>query len=176
MCVVSALLAKDLQLGLLSENGSWFCVRPGFASACFGAPAVGLMLPLRVCVSSRMKKFSGYLICFCPRVFSFRVSQSIIMGTELVVFGQNLLPGTSFLKFPLFSGLLLFCQTTVGEYKPQWKRNSPLLVHLYQPQILSLPARNSDKFMFILLFTISMSFILIIQRSRLLFVGLTHPV
>lgn len=134
------------------------------------------MLTLRVCVSSRIKKFSGHLICFCSRVFSFRVSQSIIVGTELLVFCQNLLPGTCFLKLPLFSGLLLFCQTTIGEYNPQWKRKSLLLVHLYQLQILSLPARNSDKFMFILFFTISMSFILIIQRSRLLFVGLTHLV
>lgn len=36
----------------------------------------------------------------------------------------------------------------MGEYDLQWKRNSLLLVHLYQLKILSLPARNDDMFMF----------------------------
>lgn len=36
----------------------------------------------------------------------------------------------------------------MGEYDLQWKRNSILLVHLYQLKILSLPARNDDMFMF----------------------------
>lgn len=61
MCVVSALLAGDLSWVWFQKVGAGFLCPLCLPRGCCGAPAVGQILSLKVCVPSRTKKFSGHL-------------------------------------------------------------------------------------------------------------------
>lgn len=138
----------------------------------FGAPAVGQMLSLEVCVPSRTKKFSGHLICFCSGVFSFRFSHSIILGMELLGFCQNLLPGTFSLKFPFSLGCFSSARAQVVSTTHSGKEIPCVRSPLPTPNFITTSKKWSLVYVYFALCCICV-LCLIIQRSRLLFAGLS---
>lgn len=110
MLLVSALLASYLSWVWFQKMGA------GFLST--------QMLSLKVCVSSRTKKFSGHFYLILLWSFLLQIQPLHNHGYRTAGFCQNLLPGTCSLKFPFSLGCfsssraLLVSMTHSGKENP----------------------------------------------------------